>query len=151
MLFERKHEHFRNMRKHTQNILNALSIKLYGFVSASTAIVEMFDFNPYCHTEQRSKLLSNENEVLLCYFPYFQAMYNTRIVYHGVLLLLAVVTSTDSTKCSRIIEGTTAPRSNAVGKYHFFLTLFNRTDIVYAYMPNTRYNGKHIYNRERGN
>lgn len=67
-------------------------------------------------------------------------MYNTRIVYHGVLLLLAVVTSTDSTKCSRIIEGTTAPRSNAVGKYHFFLTLFNRTDIVYAYMPNTRYN-----------
>ncbi|KYN06260.1 Spondin-1 [Cyphomyrmex costatus] len=67
-------------------------------------------------------------------------MYNTRIVYHGILLLLAAVTSTDSTKCSRIIEGTTAPRSIALGKYHFFLTLFNRTDIVYAYMPNTRYN-----------
>ncbi|KAG5337853.1 SPON1 protein, partial [Acromyrmex heyeri] len=67
-------------------------------------------------------------------------MYNTRIVYHGVLLLLAAVTSTDSTKCSRIIEGTTAPRSNAAGKYDFFLTLFNRTDKVYAYMPNTRYN-----------
>ncbi|XP_018361184.1 PREDICTED: spondin-1 isoform X2 [Trachymyrmex cornetzi] len=67
-------------------------------------------------------------------------MYNTRIVYHGVLLLLAAVTNTDSTKCSRIIEGTTAPRSNAVGKYDFFLTLFNRTDKVYAYMPSTRYN-----------
>ncbi|KYN37274.1 Spondin-1 [Trachymyrmex septentrionalis] len=67
-------------------------------------------------------------------------MYNTKIVYHGVLLLLAAVTSTDSTKCSRIIEGTTAPRSNAIGKYDFFLTLFNRTDKVYAYMPNTRYN-----------
>ncbi|XP_011066221.1 PREDICTED: spondin-1 isoform X5 [Acromyrmex echinatior] len=67
-------------------------------------------------------------------------MYNTRIVYYGVLLLLAAVTNTDSTKCSRIIEGTTAPRSNAMGKYDFFLTLFNRTDKVYAYMPNTRYN-----------
>ncbi|XP_018059151.1 PREDICTED: spondin-1 isoform X1 [Atta colombica] len=67
-------------------------------------------------------------------------MYNTRIVYHGVLLLFVTVTSTDSTKCSRIIEGTTSPRSNAVGKYDFFLTLFNRTDKVYAYMPNTRYN-----------
>ncbi|EGI58135.1 hypothetical protein G5I_13781 [Acromyrmex echinatior] len=69
-----------------------------------------------------------------------RTMYNTRIVYYGVLLLLAAVTNTDSTKCSRIIEGTTAPRSNAMGKYDFFLTLFNRTDKVYAYMPNTRYN-----------
>jgi len=84
-------------------------------------------------------------------FPYFQMMYNTRIVYHGVLLLFVTVTSTDSTKCSRIIEGTTSPRSNAVGKYDFFLTLFNRTDKVYAYMPNTRYNGKHIYSRKWGN
>ncbi|XP_011873806.1 PREDICTED: spondin-1 isoform X3 [Vollenhovia emeryi] len=68
------------------------------------------------------------------------AMYNTRILYHGVLLLLAATTSTDSTKCSRIIEGTTVPRSHAEGKYHFFMTLFNRTEVVYAYMPNTKYN-----------
>ncbi|XP_077276011.1 spondin-1 isoform X1 [Temnothorax americanus] len=67
------------------------------------------------------------------------AMYNTRILYHGILLLLATATTTDSTKCSRIIEGTTEPRSNALSKYHFFMTLFNRTDIAYAYMPNTRY------------
>jgi len=76
-------------------------------------------------------------------------MYNTRrciILYHGVLLLLTATTSTDSIKCSRIIEGTTAPRSHAEGKYHFYMTLFNRTEIVYAYMPNTRYSGKNILN-----
>ncbi|XP_028047535.2 spondin-1 isoform X2 [Monomorium pharaonis] len=66
-------------------------------------------------------------------------MYKAWIVYHGVLLLLAAATTTDSTKCSRVIEGTTGPRSNALGRYHFFVTLFNRTDMVYAYMPNTRY------------
>lgn len=79
-------------------------------------------------------------------------MYNTRrciILYHGVLLLLAATTSTDSIKCSRIIEGTTAPRSHAEGKYHFYMTLFNRTEIVYAYMPNTRYSGKNILNYEQ--
>ncbi|XP_011160300.1 spondin-1 isoform X2 [Solenopsis invicta] len=64
-------------------------------------------------------------------------MYNAGIMYYGVLLLLVTATSTDSTKCSRIIEGTTGPRSNAEGKYHFFMTLFNRTET--SYMPNTRY------------
>ncbi|CAL1678080.1 unnamed protein product [Lasius platythorax] len=67
------------------------------------------------------------------------AMYNIGIAYYAALLLLAAVTSTNSTKCSRTIEGTTMSRSNAEGKYHFFMTLFNRTEHVYAYMPNTRY------------
>lgn len=31
------------------------------------------------------------------------------------------------------------PRSNADGKYHLFITLFNRTEMVFSYMPNTRY------------
>lgn len=66
-------------------------------------------------------------------------MHNIGIVYYAALLLLVAVTSTNSTKCSRIIEDTTMSRSNAEGKYHFFMTLFNRTEIVYAYMPNTRY------------
>lgn len=69
-------------------------------------------------------------------------MYNIGTAYYAALLLLAAVTSTDSTKCSRIIEGTTMSHSNAKGKYNFFMTLFNRTDHVYAYMPNSRYNGK---------
>lgn len=34
------------------------------------------------------------------------------------------------------------PRSNADGKYHLFITLFNRTEMVFSYMPNTRYSGK---------
>ncbi|XP_029663051.1 spondin-1 isoform X3 [Formica exsecta] len=66
-------------------------------------------------------------------------MHNIRIMYYVALLLLAAVTSTNSTKCSRTIEGTTGSRSYAEGKYHIFMTLFNRTEIVYAYMPNTRY------------
>ncbi|KAL0133516.1 hypothetical protein PUN28_000923 [Cardiocondyla obscurior] len=66
-------------------------------------------------------------------------MYNTRILCRAVLLLIAVATSTDSTKCSRIIEGTTVSRSNAEGKYHFEMTLFNRNESAYAYMPNTKY------------
>ncbi|GAB1861713.1 Spondin-1 [Camponotus japonicus] len=66
-------------------------------------------------------------------------MHNIGIAYYAALLLLVAVTSTNSTKCSRIIESTTMSRSNAEGKYHFFMTLFNRTEIVYAYMPNTRY------------
>ncbi|KAL6439856.1 hypothetical protein ACFW04_004111 [Cataglyphis niger] len=65
-------------------------------------------------------------------------MHNIGIAYYVALLLLAV-TSTNSTKCSRTIEGTTGPRSYAEGKYHLFMTLFNRTEKVYAYMPNTRY------------
>ncbi|XP_050452596.1 spondin-1 isoform X2 [Cataglyphis hispanica] len=68
----------------------------------------------------------------------FAEMHNTGIAYYVALLLLAV-TSTNSTKCSRTIEGTTGPRSYAEGKYHLFMTLFNRTEKVYAYMPNTRY------------
>ncbi|XP_031770909.1 spondin-1 isoform X4 [Apis florea] len=55
------------------------------------------------------------------------------------LLLLAAITSTNALKCSRLIEGTTMPRSNADGKYHLFITLFNRTEMVFSYMPNTRY------------
>ncbi|XP_017761767.1 PREDICTED: spondin-1 isoform X2 [Eufriesea mexicana] len=55
------------------------------------------------------------------------------------LLLLAAVTSTSASKCSRLIDGTTMPRSNADGKYHLFITLFNRTEMVFSYMPNTRY------------
>ncbi|XP_019884984.1 spondin-1 isoform X2 [Camponotus floridanus] len=66
-------------------------------------------------------------------------MHYIGIAYYAALLLLVAVTSTNSTKCSRIIEDTTMSRSNAEGKYHFFMTLFNRTEIVYAYMPNTRY------------
>ncbi|XP_072746118.1 spondin-1 isoform X2 [Anoplolepis gracilipes] len=66
-------------------------------------------------------------------------MHNIGIAYYAALLLLVAVTSTNSTKCPRIIEGTTMSRSNAEGKYHFFMTLFNRTEVVYAYMPNTRY------------
>ncbi|XP_020284534.1 spondin-1 isoform X2 [Pseudomyrmex gracilis] len=67
-------------------------------------------------------------------------MYDTRIACYSVLLLLlAAVTSVNSTKCSRLIEGVTMSRSNAEGKFHFFLTLYNRTEQVYAYMPNTRY------------
>ncbi|CAL7938661.1 unnamed protein product [Xylocopa violacea] len=57
----------------------------------------------------------------------------------GFLLLLAAVTSTSASKCSRVIDGTTMPRSNAEGKYHLFITLFNRTEMVFSYMPNTRY------------
>ncbi|KAK9304472.1 hypothetical protein QLX08_004229 [Tetragonisca angustula] len=55
------------------------------------------------------------------------------------LLLLAAVTSASASKCSRLIDGTTVPRSNADGKYHLFVTLFNRTEMVFSYMPNTRY------------
>ncbi|XP_076294317.1 spondin-1 isoform X3 [Lasioglossum baleicum] len=55
------------------------------------------------------------------------------------LLLLAAITSTSALKCNRHIDGTTMPRSNAEGKYHLFLTLFNRTESVFSYMPNTRY------------
>ncbi|XP_032683549.1 spondin-1 isoform X2 [Odontomachus brunneus] len=60
-------------------------------------------------------------------------------IVHGALLLLAAVTSANSTKCSRLIDGVTTPRSNAEGRYNFFMTLYNRTELVYAYMPNTRY------------
>ncbi|XP_033360930.1 spondin-1 isoform X1 [Bombus vosnesenskii] len=55
------------------------------------------------------------------------------------LLLLAAVTSTSATKCSRLIDGTTMPRSSAEEKYHLFITLFNRSDMVFSYMPNTKY------------
>ncbi|EFN80621.1 Spondin-1 [Harpegnathos saltator] len=65
-------------------------------------------------------------------------MRSGRIV-HGALLLLAAVTSANSTKCNRLIDGVTTPRSNAEGRYNFFMTLYNRTELVYAYMPNTRY------------
>lgn len=109
---------------------------------------EMFDFIISTATrEQYSNC--RRTGMRYCYVIFFclQAMYNTRIVYHGVLLLLAAATSTDSTKCSRTIEGVTMPRSNAEGKYHFFMTLFNRTELVYAYMPSTRYSGKNICNR----
>lgn len=105
-------------------------------------------YNLYCQ-EIKKKDLSNENQTLLRYFLCLQTMYNTRILYHGVLLLLAAITSTDSMKCSRIIEGTTVPRSHAEGKYHFYMMLFNRTEVVYAYMPNTRYSGKNIRSHER--
>lgn len=115
----------------------------------------MFDFticiaHKQCSqpTVNENEIYPNENEILLHYFPCSQAMYNARIVCHGILLLLAAA-STDSTKCSHIIEGTTGPRSNAEGKYYFFMTLFNRTELVYAYMPSTRYSGKNIRNREQ--
>ncbi|XP_033333952.2 spondin-1 isoform X2 [Megalopta genalis] len=55
------------------------------------------------------------------------------------LLLLAAITSASASKCNRHIDGTTMPRSNADGKYHLFITLFNRTEMVFSYMPNTRY------------
>ncbi|XP_076544630.1 spondin-1 isoform X2 [Osmia lignaria lignaria] len=55
------------------------------------------------------------------------------------LLLLMAVCSTSASKCSRLIDGTTMPRSNADEKYHLFITLFNRTETVFSYMPNTRY------------
>ncbi|XP_076681730.1 spondin-1 isoform X3 [Andrena cerasifolii] len=55
------------------------------------------------------------------------------------LLLLAAITSASASKCSRLIDGTTKPRSNADGKYHIFITLFNRTEAVFSYMPNARY------------
>ncbi|XP_014483315.1 PREDICTED: spondin-1 [Dinoponera quadriceps] len=65
-------------------------------------------------------------------------MRSARVV-QGALLLLAAVTSANSTKCSRFIDGVTTPRSNAEGRYNFFMTLYNRSELVYAYMPNTRY------------
>ncbi|EZA49418.1 hypothetical protein X777_11916 [Ooceraea biroi] len=72
-----------------------------------------------------------------------------RIAYCGALLLLVAVTSTNSTKCSRLIDGVTRPRASAEGKYHFFVTLFNRTEHVNDYMPNTRYSGKYsMFERE---
>ncbi|CAK9811500.1 SPON1 [Anthophora plagiata] len=55
------------------------------------------------------------------------------------LLLLVAVTSTSASKCSRLIDGTTMSRSSADGKYHLFVTLFNRTEMIFSYMPNTRY------------
>ncbi|XP_043250558.1 spondin-1 isoform X3 [Colletes gigas] len=55
------------------------------------------------------------------------------------LLLMAAITSASASKCTRLIDGTTMPRSNAEEKYHLFVTLFNRTEMVYSYMPNTRY------------
>ncbi|KAK2588182.1 hypothetical protein KPH14_004223 [Odynerus spinipes] len=55
------------------------------------------------------------------------------------LLLFAVTRSVNSARCNRMIDGTTRPRSSAEEKYHFFVTLYNRTDTVYAYMPDTRY------------
>ncbi|XP_031834060.1 spondin-1 isoform X2 [Nomia melanderi] len=58
---------------------------------------------------------------------------------HCFLLLLEVIRSTTASKCNRMIDGTTMPRSNAEGKYHLFITLFNRTEMVFSYMPNTRY------------
>nr|XP_050869660.1 spondin-1 isoform X3 [Vespula vulgaris] len=61
-----------------------------------------------------------------------------RILYY-ILLLLAITRSSYSVRCNRIIDGTTRPRSNAEEKYYFFMTLYNRTDIVYAYMPDTKY------------
>ncbi|XP_076231734.1 spondin-1 isoform X3 [Calliopsis andreniformis] len=63
---------------------------------------------------------------------------NSRAVY-GFLLLLATITSASTSKCSRLIDGTTMARSNAEGKYHLSITLFNRTEMVFSYMPNTRY------------
>ncbi|KAG7203741.1 hypothetical protein KM043_013767 [Ampulex compressa] len=56
-----------------------------------------------------------------------------------LFLLLAAITSGSSSKCNRLLESVTTPRSSAEGKYHVLLTLFNRTEIAYAYMPNTRY------------
>ncbi|XP_076396806.1 spondin-1 isoform X4 [Megachile rotundata] len=55
------------------------------------------------------------------------------------LLLLMAICSTNASKCNRLIDGTTMPRSSAEGKYHLFMTLFNRTEMVFSYMPNTRY------------
>jgi len=73
-----------------------------------------------------------------------------RDVSIAALLLLVAVTSADSTKCSRLIDGVTRPRSIAEGKYHFFMTLFNRTELVNEYMPNSRYSGKYSM-LKRGN
>ncbi|XP_011694985.1 PREDICTED: spondin-1 isoform X3 [Wasmannia auropunctata] len=100
------------------------------------------DFYVYFVLHERhygKNILSRGNIRNAIFFGKHLAMCNTRIVCHAALLLLASATYTDSTKCSRIIEGTTGPRSSAEGKYHFFLTLFNRTDVVNNYMPNTRY------------
>lgn len=84
-----------------------------------------------------------------CHVVRLQAMHSARIAYCAALLLLLAVTSADSAKCSRLIDGVTKPRSIAEGKYHFFMTLFNRTEIVNEYMPNTRYNGKYsVFGRE---
>ncbi|KAI4495497.1 hypothetical protein M0802_008711 [Mischocyttarus mexicanus] len=63
-----------------------------------------------------------------------------RIIYKIVLLLIVTHTSF-STRCNRMIDGTTRPRSPAEDKYSFFMTLYNRTDVVYAYMPDTKYTG----------
>ncbi|XP_053986633.1 spondin-1 isoform X2 [Hylaeus volcanicus] len=60
-------------------------------------------------------------------------------VVRSFLLLLAAITSASASKCTRLIDGTTMPRSNANGKYHLSVTLFNRTEMVFSYMPNTRY------------
>ncbi|KOX70161.1 hypothetical protein WN51_04901, partial [Melipona quadrifasciata] len=60
------------------------------------------------------------------------------------LLLLAAVTGASALKCSRLIDGTTMPRSNADGKYHLFVTLFNRTEMVFSYMPKTKYTGEYF-------
>lgn len=91
------------------------------------------------------KLLPSSSDMwVYCYiaFPRLQAMRSARIV-HGALLLLAAVTSANSAKCSRLIDGVTTPRSYAEGRYNFFMTLYNMTEQVYAYMPNTRYSGKY--------
>ncbi|XP_076168911.1 spondin-1 isoform X2 [Ptiloglossa arizonensis] len=58
---------------------------------------------------------------------------------HNFLLLLATIRSASASKCTGLIDGTTMPRSSADGKYHLFVTLFNRTEMVFSYMPNTKY------------
>ncbi|XP_035717561.1 spondin-1-like isoform X3 [Vespa mandarinia] len=61
-----------------------------------------------------------------------------RILYY-ILLLFAITHSSYSVRCNRVIDGTTRPRSEAKEKYSFFMTLYNRSDTVYAYMPDTKY------------
>ncbi|XP_015180151.1 PREDICTED: spondin-1-like isoform X2 [Polistes dominula] len=60
-------------------------------------------------------------------------------IISNIILLLIITNGSYSTRCNRMIDGTTRPRSPAEDKYSFFMTLYNRTDIVYAYMPNTKY------------
>lgn len=98
---------------------------------------------PAVHTNDAKTVAGSSDIWAYCYavFPCLQVMRSGRIV-HGALLLLAAVTSANSAKCNRLIDGVTAPKSNAEGRYNFVMTQYNRT-IYNFYMPNTRYNGKY--------
>ncbi|XP_066589883.1 spondin-1 isoform X2 [Prorops nasuta] len=55
------------------------------------------------------------------------------------ILLIFMGTGSVSGRCNRMIPGSIGERSPAEDKYSIYVTIFNRTEMVTAYMPNTKY------------